>query len=170
MSDFEEDLDDFPMFPAENISKTSNLWWMHIAQTQKINEQLYVESLRKFHHSVVGQLLSSSMRSWSMIDWILQCLKQENEDQDWRTDLLERRSWTRDFSIEKLWEQKMESSYFKDTWRSHFIRRAQSSSRDVFDLSEQGGWTLRWSSGSASSHCSWSVWEMLGWTCYRYPP
>ena len=60
--------------------------------------------------------------------------------------------------------------YFKGTLRPHFIKRAQSSSRDFFDLSEQGGWTLRWSSGSASSHCSWSVWEMLGWTCYQYPP
>ena len=110
MSDFEEDLDDFPMFPAEYVSKTSNLWLLHIAHKQKINEQLHVESLRKFLHSVVGQLLSSSMRSWSMIGRILQCLKQENEDQHWRTDLSKMQKCTKDFSIENLWEQKMESS------------------------------------------------------------
>ena len=37
-----------------------------------------MESLRKFHHSLIGQLLGSSMRSWLMIGWILQCLEQEN--------------------------------------------------------------------------------------------
>ena len=37
-----------------------------------------------------------------MIGWIVQCLKQENEDR--RTDLSEMQKCTKDFSIEKLSE------------------------------------------------------------------
>ena len=39
-----------------------------------------------------------------MIAWILQCLKQENEDR--RTDLSEMQKCTKDFSIKKLSEPK----------------------------------------------------------------
>ena len=44
--------------------------------------------------------------------------------------------------------------YFKDTLRLHFIEGRVFSSGDFINAFEQGEKTLRWSSGSASSHCS----------------
>ena len=63
MSDYEEDVDDFPTCSTENTSeKRPDLWLVHIAQDQQLDGQLQLESLRKFHHSLTDQLLSSSMR------------------------------------------------------------------------------------------------------------
>ena len=67
------------------------------------------------------------MRSWLMIGWILQCLKQENEVQHWRTDLLEMEKCTKNFfSIENRGEQKMESSIARIRWDPTTFKGAQS--------------------------------------------
>ena len=78
MSDYEEDFDDFP---TESLNKPAESMVEHFAQNQQINGQLQVESPQNFHHSLMGQLPGSSMRSLLMIGWILQCLKKVNEDQ-----------------------------------------------------------------------------------------
>ena len=148
-----------------------NPWLMHIVQSPQINGQIPLELLRKFHHFLMGQLRGASMRSWLMIGWILQCLKQENEDQHWRTDLSETQICTKDFLTENLQEQKMESSIsgiHRDPISSKELRVF--SSGDFINLSEQGEKTLGWSSGSASFHFSRTVCEMLGWVCCRHPP
>ena len=56
------------------------------------------------------------IRSWLMIGWNLQCLKQDNEDQNWRADLSGVQTSTKDLSIENLWEQKMESTFSGIRW------------------------------------------------------
>ena len=123
MSDCEEDLDDFP---TENLkTNRPKLWLDHFAQNQQINGQLQVESLLKFHHSLMGQLPGSSMRSLLMIGWILHCLKKIDDDQHWRTDLSERQKGTKDFSIENLWEQMMASSIFEIRWETTSSRELE---------------------------------------------
>ena len=120
----------------------------------------------------MGQVLVSSIRSFLMIGWILQCLKKVDEDWHWRTDLTEMQKCMRDFSVENLWGQKMASSIFEIRWDTISSRelRVFSSGGFFTNLFEQGEQTLTWPIGSASFVCSWSVWKMRGWTCHRCPP
>ena len=53
MSDYEEDLDDFPILSTENTSEKAESL-VHIARNQQINGQLQVELLRKCHNSLRG--------------------------------------------------------------------------------------------------------------------
>ena len=43
-------------------------------------------------------------------------------DQHWRVELSETQICTKDYLNENLWEQPMESKYFKNTFRLHFIK------------------------------------------------
>ena len=54
MSDYEDDLDDFPV---EKETKRPNLRLEHIAQSRQINGQHELGSLQKFHHFLMSQLL-----------------------------------------------------------------------------------------------------------------
>ena len=62
MSDYEGDLGGFPTFSAQK-RPAEYMVLEHIAQNHQINGQLQVESLRTFHHFLMGQFLGSSMRS-----------------------------------------------------------------------------------------------------------
>ena len=75
MSDYEEDLDDFPIFSTENTTeKAESLFGAHRAESTD-QWTAAVGITTKMPHSVIGELLGSSMRSRLMIGWILQCLK-----------------------------------------------------------------------------------------------
>ena len=60
ISDYEEDIDDFPILLTENTTeKAESLVGayravVHIARNQQINGQLQMELLRKLHHSVMA--------------------------------------------------------------------------------------------------------------------
>ena len=84
-----------------------------------------MESSRKFHHFFTGHLLDSSTSCWLRIVWILHWLKQEIEDQHWRTYLSKTRKCTRNFSIENLWDKMTESSILEIRWGLHFINGPQ---------------------------------------------
>ena len=119
----------------------------------------------------MGQVLVSSIRSFLMIGWILQCLKKVDEDWHWRTDLSEMQKCTWDFSIENLWERKMESSFSGYAETPFHQGSLECFPLEILtNLFEQGEETLTWPIGSASFVCSWSVWKMRGWTCHRCPP
>ena len=81
-----ERFDDCRMCLTTHTSEIRNPWLVHIARNQQINGQLQLESLRRFHHSLMGQLLGSHMMNWLRIEWILHNLTLENEGQHW-TDL-----------------------------------------------------------------------------------
>ena len=59
--------------------------------------------------------------------------------------------------------------YFPDTMRHHFVKGAQKcvplEISFIYSSKERETW--RWLIGSASFLCSWSVWKMRGWICYR---
>ena len=119
MSDYDVDFDDFAAFSPETQVKGPNLWLVQIAQnptdqwtpTSGITAKIPLFFLKKRNNFLVqargvGWWLAGS----------LQCLRQENDDQHWRTDLSETRRCTRSFSVENPWEQKMESSNSRIRW------------------------------------------------------
>ena len=57
--------------------------------------------------------------------------------------------------------------YFKDTLRPHFIKEVKVCFLSEIQSFEQEEKTLRWSSGSASSPFSYSVYDLFGLTCCR---
>ena len=68
MSDYEEDLDDFPILSTENTSEKAESL-VHIARNQQINGQLQVELQRKCHHSFNG-LTSGFKYEEPIDDWL----------------------------------------------------------------------------------------------------
>ena len=64
-----EALDDLPLRKSYHNGRI--YCWSIFARTQQMNVQLQVESLQKFHHSMMGQLPGSSMRSLLKIGFTL---------------------------------------------------------------------------------------------------
>ena len=155
MSDYEEDFDDFPMFSIENTSMKAE--------------------------SVVGACRAESTDGWTAASGITtkipplfngstSWIKYEELIDDWLDlTLLEAGKRGPALKIRLVGEAEMHKGVldreslrdqdgvknFKDTLRLHIIKGAQSIFLWRFiDSLEQIEETLRWSSGSASSHCS----------------
>ena len=85
---------------------------------------------------VIGYVRISPVMTLSVrLAWILQCWKQEHEDQHWRTDLSEMQKCTKEFSIENLWERKMQSSISRIRWDSTSSKELRVFSSEILTIS-----------------------------------
>ena len=123
MSNSEEALDNFP---TENPISTAEFMVEHFARNQQMNGQLQVKSPQKFHHSMMGQLPGSSVRSLLKMGLIFAvpevsrrgpALKNRliSELQKSIKGLLNREALRADDGVK----------CFRDTLRPHFIKGAQ---------------------------------------------
>ena len=155
MSDYEEDLDDFPSF-----MKTIPGRIFGCSISRRINGSM--DSCMWNHYencTIFIWWVNFLVQVWGADWWLAgsySAWKKENEAQHWITDLSEMQKCIKDFAIKNLWEQKMESSILAIRWDTISSKELRVfSSGDFINLSDQEEETLRWSCGSASSHCSW---------------
>ena len=170
MSDYEEDLDDFPLHSAANSSERAESV-VGAYRAESTDQWAAASRITTKIPPLVNGLTSWFNYDEQIDDWLdLAALEVSKRgpafknrlvgDAEMYTGLLDREPLTAHDGVK----------FFKDTVRLQYVTGAQSFLWGFIDLYEQEEEILRWSSGSAGSHFSWSVSRMHGLICSLYPP